>query len=168
MAHVVAGAAFAQAETDNRVAANQAWSVFENGDPKECWGVATPRESLNADDQGRPKSVTRGKTLLFVTFRKGGNTVGEVSFTGGYPFAPNSMVTMDIGGTVFQLTPGAETNAEYAWTASPEEDAKIIEAMKKGVDAVLKGNSARGTFTTDTFSLSGVTAATDEAAKRCQ
>jgi hypothetical protein len=164
LTHLVAGAAFAQAETDNRVAANQAWSVFENGDPKECWGVATPRESLNADDQGRPKSVTRGKTLLFVTYRKGGNAVGEVSFTGGYPFAPNSKVTLDIGGTVFELF----IDGEYAWSASPEDDARIIEAMKKGVDAVLKGNSARGTFTTDTFSLSGVTAATDEAAKRCQ
>ena len=152
-----------QEETNNRVAAEQAWSVFENGDPKQCWAVATPRESLNADDQGRPKSVRRGKILLFVTHRVGG-TQGEVSFTGGYPFAPGSTVTLEIGGDKFEMF----IEGEYAWSSSPEDDAKIIAAMKKGTDAVLKAHSSRGTYTTDTFSLLGVTAATDEAAKRCQ
>jgi len=160
----LAGGAFAQAETDKRVASDQAWSVFEDGDPKLCWGVATPRETLNADEQGRPKAVTRGKILLFVTYRKGGSAQGEVSFAGGYPFAPGSTVSLDVGGNTFELF----TEGETGWSASAEDDAKIIESMKKGTDAVLKGRSARGTFTTDTFSLLGVTAATDEAAKRCQ
>jgi hypothetical protein len=154
----------AQEETSDRVAANQAWSVFEHGDPKECWGVATPRETINADEQGRPKAVTRGKILLFVTYRKGGNAVGEVSFTGGYPFAPGSTVTLTVGSDSFELF----TEGEYAWTSTPDDDTKIIAAMKAGSDAVLKARSARGTFTTDTFSLAGVTAATDEASKRCQ
>jgi hypothetical protein len=165
MVFTQAGApAFAQEETSDRVAANQAWSVFEHGDPKECWGVATPRETINADEQGRPKAVTRGKVLLFVTFRKGGNSVGEVSFTGGYPFAPGSTVSLLVGGSTFELF----TEGEYGWSTTPDDDAKIIEAMKKGADAVLKARSARGTFTTDTFSLAGVTAAAEEASKRCQ
>ncbi|MEO8529910.1 MAG: hypothetical protein ABI459_01690 [Deltaproteobacteria bacterium] len=160
----VSGAAFAQSETDQRVAADQAWSVFEDGDPKLCWGVATPRETLNADEQGRPKAVTRGKILLFITFRKGVASQGEISFAGGYPFAPGSTVKLDVGGSTFDLF----TEGETGWSGTADEDSKIIAAMKKGTDAVLTGRSARGTFTTDTFSLLGVTAATDEAAKRCQ
>jgi hypothetical protein len=108
--------------------------------------------------------VTRGKILLFVTYRKGGNSVGEVSFTGGYPFAPGSTVNLAVGSDSFELF----TEGEYAWTSTPDDDAKIIAAMKAGADAVLKARSARGTFTTDTFSLAGVTAATEEASKRCQ
>ncbi len=153
-----------QDQSSNRVAAVTDWSVFVENDPTECWGVSSPKETKNTDDQGRPKAVRRGDVLLFVSFKKGGSSTGEVSFTGGYPFAGGSKVTLDIGGTVFDLF----TDGEWAWSGGPDDDAKIIEAMKGGSTAVLKANSSRGTHTADTFSLLGFTAALDEATKRCQ
>jgi hypothetical protein len=39
--------------------------------------------------------------------------------------------------------------------------------MKRGATATLTARSSRGTITKDTFSLSGYTAAVDDAAKRC-
>jgi hypothetical protein len=39
--------------------------------------------------------------------------------------------------------------------------------MKRGANATLTARSSRGTITKDTFSLSGYTAAVDDAAKRC-
>jgi hypothetical protein len=39
--------------------------------------------------------------------------------------------------------------------------------MRRGQTAVLTGRSTRGTTTRDTFSLFGLTAATDEAQRRC-
>jgi len=88
---------------------------------------------------------------------------GEVSFTGGYPFAGGSTVGLDIGGTKFDLF----SDGEWAWAGSKDDDAKIIAAMKSGASAVLTARSARGTQTADTFSLNGISAALDEAAKRC-
>ena len=157
------GAAVAQ-DSSNRVAAVTDWSVFVENDPVECWGVSSPKESKNTDDQGRPKAVKRGDILLFVSFKKGGGPTPEVSFTGGYPFAPGSKVGLDIGGTKFDLF----TDGEWAWSGGPDDDSKIIAAMKGGSTAVLSAGSSRGTRTADTFSLLGFTAALDEATKRCQ
>ncbi|MGL4280032.1 MAG: invasion associated locus B family protein [Albidovulum sp.] len=155
----MASGAVAQVST-NRVAAETDWSVFVEESPKECWGVSAPKETVNTKD-GKPTSVRRGDILLFVTYRPGGQ--GEVSFTGGYPFAGGSTVGLDIGGTKFDLF----SDGEWAWAGSKEDDAKIIAALRAGASAVLTARSARGTQTTDTFGLNGISAALDEAAKRC-
>jgi Invasion associated locus B (IalB) protein len=155
----VAGAAAAQV-SQNRVAASTDWSVFVEGSPQECWGVSAPKETVNSKD-GKPVAARRGDILLFITFRPGAK--GEISFTGGYPFAPGSTVGLDVSGTTFDLF----SDGEWAWAGSPEDDEKIITAMKAGSTAILTARSARGTETRDTFSLSGFSAAMDEAAKRC-
>lgn len=157
-----AGGAVAQ-ESTNRVAANTDWSVFVEENPKECWSVSKPKETENTRD-GQVVEVRRGEILLFVSFRPGSGANGEVAFTGGYPFAGESMVTVTVGTSEFQLF----TDGEWAWTRSPEDDAAIITAMKAGASAVLVGNSSKGTRTEDTFSLLGFTAAVDDAAARCQ
>ena len=156
----LAGQAMAQ-DSQNRVAANTDWSVFVEDSPKECWAVTAPKETVNTK-YGKPVAVRRGDILLFVTYRPGG-AQGEVSFAGGYPFADGSKVEMDIDGKAFQLF----TNGEWAWSGSPEDDAKIIAAFKAGASVTLSARSGRGTQTKDTFSLKGVSAALDEATKRC-
>lgn len=157
--------AFAQ-ESTNQVAVMTDWSVFtepKEGTPADCWGVAKPKESVNTRD-GAPVTARRGDILMFVTYHAGGGGKGEVSFTGGYPFAPGSTVTVDIDGSKFELF----TDGEFAWTANGDEDAAVLAAMKKGTTAILSAHSAKGTQTVDTVSLRGFTAAMDDAAKRCQ
>lgn len=154
--------AWAQDEATNRVAASTDWSVFEETDPTECFGVSAPKEQLNSRN-GSPVQVNRGETLLFVFYRPGQGVNGQVTFTGGYPFAGGSTVTLDIGGTEYQLF----TEGEWAWPATPEDDARIVAAMKRGSNAILTGVSGRGTTTRDTFSLLGFTSAVEEAQRRC-
>ena len=132
------GTAVAQ-ESSNVVATEGDWTVFAADNPRECWAVSPPKSTLNTRD-GQPTEVTRGDIRLYVAYRPGQN--GEVSFSGGYPFAPDSTVEVDVGGRTFNLF----TEGESAWT----------------------GRSARGTTTKDTFSLSGITAATNSARERCQ
>lgn len=148
-------------ESTNLVTTTTDWSIFTEENPKECWGVSPPKETVNTRD-GQPVSVRRGDILLFVTFRPGG-AAGEVSFTGGYPFAGGSTVTAQIDGATFELF----TDGEWAWPSSPADDAALLAALKKGTTAVLSARSGKGTETKDTFSLRGFTAAMDEAAKRC-
>ena len=152
----------AQEESTNRVAAETDWSVFVETDPTECWSVSSPKETVNTKD-GRVVAVRRGDILLFVSYRPGSEVKGEVSFTGGYPFAGGSTVTLDISGNSFELF----TDGEWAWSPSGADDAKIITAMKRGATAIATASSARGTKTQDVFSLQGFTAALQEAEKRC-
>lgn len=154
------GAAYAQ-ESTNRVAADTAWSVFVEGSPKECWAVSAPRETLNTRG-GNPVQVRRGDILLFATYRPGNDTP-EISFTGGYPFAEDSTVDLTVGSNEYQLF----VQGEWAWTGSPEDDARILETLRAGAEAVLTARSSRGTDTQDTFSLFGFTAATEEAERQC-
>lgn len=147
-------------ESDNRVATMTDWSVFAEESPKECWGVSSPKETVNTKD-GNPVQVRRGDILLFVTFRPGAS--GEISFAGGYPFAGGSTVKLDVDGTVYDLI----TDGEWAWPGTKDDDAAILSALKKGTTAVLTAKSGKGTQTKDTFSLRGFTAAMEDAAKRC-
>ena len=155
-------ASFAMAqESDNRVAVTSDWNVFTEEEPKECWGVTVPKETVNTRD-GQPVSVRRGDILLFVTFRPDG-AKGEISFSGGYPFADGSTVNLNVDGNGYELI----TDGEWAWPGTKEDDAAILEALKKGTTAVLTARSGKGTQTVDTFSLRGFTAAMEDAGKRC-
>ena len=159
---LLASGAMAQDQSTNRVAAKTDWSVFVEDNPTECWGVSTPKETVNSRD-GRVVAVNRGQTLLMVFYRPSAGAKGQVAFTGGYPFAPGATVNKKISGDSFELF----TEGEWAWPATTDDDAKIIAAMKRGADAVLSARSGRGTNTKDTFSLLGFTAAVEDAANRC-
>jgi len=150
-------------ESTNRVATKTDWSVFTEATPKECWGVSSPKETVNTRD-GAPVSVQRSDILLFVTFRPGSGANGEISFTGGYPFAPGSTVNITIDSASFELF----VDGEWAWPANATDDSALLAAMKRGGAAVLTARSARGTQTKDTFSLQGFTAAMTEAETRCK
>ncbi len=152
-------AVFAQ-DSGNRVAVTSDWNVFAEENPKECWGVTVPKETVNTRD-GQPVSVRRGDILLFVTYRPG--SPAEISFTGGYPFAEGSKIGVDVDGKTFELI----ADGEWAW-AAPGTDDTILTAMKSGSQAVLTARSGKGTQTKDTFSLRGFTAAVTEAETRCK
>ncbi len=151
----------AQEESTNVVAVETAWTVFVEDDPTQCWSVSKPTVTSNTRD-GREVQVQRGDILFFVTFTPAAGVAGELSFTGGYPFAPDSTVSLDIGGTEYEFY----TEGEWAWPDAAEE-AQIVATLKRGAEAELTARSARGTQTEDTFSLFGFTAAMDEAARRC-
>nr|WP_225972937.1 invasion associated locus B family protein [Paracoccus jeotgali] len=148
-------------ESTNVVATEGDWTVFAGSNPKECWAVSPPKSTRNTKD-GQVVEVQRGDIRLYVAYRPG--AAGEVSFTGGYPFKPGSTVKVDVGGQKFDLF----TEGENAWTGSSAEDAKLIAALRAGSSVTLTAVSSRGTQTVDTFSLSGITAATNAAKARCQ
>ena len=163
LATLVVSATLAGAQVStNKVAEEQEWSVFVESDPDACWGVSAPTATVNTRD-GREVAVRRGDIRLFVSIRPEDEVQGEVSFTGGYPFAEESQVELEIGDDAYQLF----TEGEWAWPVSPEQDTEIIASMKRGAEAVLTGRSSRGTQTRDTFSLMGFTAALEAAQARC-
>ena len=144
------------------------WRVFVAGNPKECWAMSEPKEKINTRD-GQIVNVKRGDVQLFINFLPSARAHGQLSFTGGYPFAEGSKVSLKVmrnsgDGINYALF----TQDEWAWAPKDEDDKKIINAMKKGAKAVLTAKSSRGTKTQDTFSLMGFTAAIADAEKRCE
>jgi hypothetical protein len=171
MIHKAIGAAFLAAtltlpataqESANRVNTETDWSVFVEDNPTQCWVVSAPKSIRNTRD-GQEVAARRGDIRLFVSFWPGSEKNGEVSVTGGYPYADGSTVTLEIGSDQFELF----TDGELAWAASPTDDQRIVDAMKRGAQAVVTGRSGRGTQTEDTFSLLGFTAAITDAETRC-
>lgn len=161
-AFFISSAALAQEESSNRVAANTDWSVFVEEDPVQCWGVSAPKAEEFFRD-GDPVSASTGEVLFFVSYQPADGVEGQVSYNGGYPFDEGSTVSLEIGSDSFELF----TEGEWAWAASPEDDAAIVAAMKRGAEAEVSGESGRGTQVVHTFSLQGFTAAVEEAESRC-
>ena len=150
----LAGPAAAQEASD--------WTVFRDTGPVECFAASRPTSQETSRD-GQPVEVSRGEIRLFVFYRPDEGVNGQVAFTGGYRFAPDSRVTLQVGGAEFMLF----TDGEWAWPANPEEDARILQALRDGTEAVLTGQSERGTVTRDTFSLQGFAPSMDEAQRLC-
>jgi len=88
----------------------------------------------------------------------------EVSIIIGYPFKPSTDATAEIGATKFAMY----TQNDGAWIKNVAEEARMIEAMRKGADLTVKGVSGRGTQSTDQFSLKGLAQALDRAEAECK
>ncbi|WP_421725937.1 invasion associated locus B family protein [Bauldia sp.] len=136
------------------------WAAYTTDrDGKTCFIAAQPQKSEYSKE-------IRGRDPVFfmVTTIPGKNIRNEASTIIGYPFADESKVTISIdGGSTFTLF----TNQDTAWVESQSQEPELIAAMRRGSNMVVQGTSRRGTLTTDTYSLSGVTAALEAIAKEC-
>jgi len=133
------------------------WAAYTSEDsPKVCFAVSQPRDSS-------PKNVRRGPIYFYVSHYPGDKVAGEISVKMGYPFAPGGKVTLTIGSDKFELF----TKDEGAFIEKTEDEAKLVAALKAGSSMRVQGRSARGTNTSDTYSLSGTTDALERIAKEC-
>lgn len=133
----------------------QDWEAHARTDKgaKVCYAASVPSKSEG-------KYTRRGDVFLLVSHRPGDKLIGFVSMEAGYSYGKTSKITARIGGASFPMFPDGELAFAY-------EDPPLVEAMVRGQDMVVKGTSSRGTLTTDTFSLSGFTAAYKAASKAC-
>lgn len=142
------------------------WSVYVTDSPKECFIISKPISSV-ARREGAAVSVRRSDIRFYISIIPGENVISEPSFLAGYPLKQDVPVEFRVKDVTMQLYPNGDIDPEYAWPR-PEDDAKLIDAMRDGSEAIVVGHSTRGTETTDTFSLIGFTAAIEKALELCQ
>jgi hypothetical protein len=135
-----------------------AYTASPNG-KKLCFALAKPGAS-----QTNPPNRPRDPAYLFISTRPDEKVKDEISLIIGYSIKPNTDVTAAVGPATFPLY----TQADGAWVKNPPDEAKMVEAMRKGGDVVIKGESGRGTKTTDTFSLKGIAQALDRIGQECK
>ena len=141
-----------------------AWSIYVQEDPTQCWVTSVPAgTTASRDGVDVTADINRDDAVLFISFWPEEGRIAEVSYTGGYPFADASTVSLVVGEESFELF----TEGPMAWAGSPAADTRIIAAMREGAEVVLTAVSGRGTEVIDTFSLAGFRAAIDDAQVRC-
>ncbi len=133
----------------------QTWEMEQDGG-KVCYMLAKPTKHAGA-------YKARDAIYAVITHRPGEGTKNVFSYKAGYDYQPKSEASLKIGDKSF----GLFTQGDTAWAPDANTDNAIAEAVRKGSSMVVKGTSARGTATTDTFSLKGSGAAHDAISKAC-
>jgi hypothetical protein len=126
---------------------------------KVCFALAKPSAS-----QTNPGNRPRDAAYMFISSRPIEKVKDEVSIIIGYGFKPNTDATIDLAGSNFAMY----TQNDGAWIKNAAEEARLVESMRKGADLMVKGTSARGTQSTDTYSLKGLAQALDRVGQECK
>jgi hypothetical protein len=137
------------------------WGAYtaSPGGKKVCFAIAKPTSS-----QTNPPDRPRNPIYMFISSRPAEKVSNEVSVIIGYPFKPGTEASATVGSTAYALY----TQQDGAWIKNAAEEAQMVDAMRAGQSAVVKGVSAKGTQSTDTFSLKGLSQALDRVGQECK
>jgi Invasion associated locus B (IalB) protein len=137
------------------------WGAYtaSPGGKKLCFAIAKSSVS-----ETEPPGKSRNPPYLFVSTRPADKVSNEVSIAIGYPFKPTSEATVEVGSSSFALY----TQQDGAWIKNAAEEAHLVDAMRTAQNAVVKGMSAKGTHSTDTFSLRGFAQALERSDQDCK
>jgi invasion protein IalB len=135
-----------------------AYTATPNG-KKVCFALAKPSASKT-----NPPNRPRDPAYAFVSTRPAEKVVNEVSIMIGYTLKPGSESTIEVGGGSYAMY----TQGDGLWIKNAAEEERMVDAMRKAADLTVKGVSAKGTETTDTFSLKGLSQALDRLAHDCK
>lgn len=135
-----------------------AYTATPNG-KKVCFALAKPSSSKT-----NPPNRPRDPSYAFISTRPGEKVSNEVSIMIGYAVKPGSEGSVEVGGSRFAMY----SQGDGLWIKNAAEEDRLVDALRKGADAVVKGTSAKGTETTDTFPLKGLAQALDKLAQECR
>jgi hypothetical protein len=135
-----------------------AYSATPNG-KRVCFALAKPTTSKT-----NPPNRPRDPAYAFVSTRPGEKVTNEVSIMIGYALKPGSESTLEVGGAAYSMY----TQGDGLWIKNAAEEDQMVQAMRRSADAIVKGVSAKGTETVDTFSMKGLSQALDRIAQDCK
>lgn len=135
-----------------------AYMASPNG-KKVCFALAKPSTSKTV-----PANRPRDPAYAFVSTRPSEKVTNEVSIMIGYAVKPGSESTLEVGGATYAMY----TQGDGLWIKNAAEEPRMVEAMRKSADLVVKATSTKGTETVDTFSTKGLSQALDRVAQDCR
>jgi hypothetical protein len=135
-----------------------AYTATPNG-RKVCFALAKPSSSKT-----NPPNRPRDPAYAFVSTRPAEKVFNEVSIMIGYALKPGSESSLEVGGAAYAMY----TQGDGLWIKNAAEEEQMVSAMRKSAEVTVKGVSAKGTETTDVFSLKGLSQALDRLAQDCK
>ena len=150
--------ASSKASVPEFVGSHRDWNVYKFQDDSQtiCYIASEPKKQEG-------NYTRRGSPAVLVTRRPGAHVVYEVSVDPGYTYLDGSDVEVQVDQHKFLLF----TRGEHAWTPKEQDDKDLINAMKRGTDMTVRGTSSKNTYSLDTYSLLGFTAAYDAMTEAC-
>ncbi len=132
------------------------------GGRQVCFALAKPTSS---QDNPPNRRTAANVVYMFISSRPADKVRDEVSIlVTGYAFKPSADASLAIGATNFAMY----TQNDGAWVKNTGDEARMVDAMRKSSELVLKGTTSKGTQTTDRFSLKGISQALDRVAQECK
>jgi len=148
----------AAAQAVDLVEKHGAWSVYADAaTPKQICFIAAQPQAVE------PIGANRGPIFFYITAWPKDGVKTEPSVKVGYPVDESKEMSVNVGTDTFKLF----IKGERGFVQDSTEELKLVEALKKGSNAFVRATSQRGTATTDTYSLSGISAALDKLAATC-
>jgi hypothetical protein len=135
-----------------------AYTASPNG-KKVCFALAKP-----ASSKTNPPNKPRDPSFAFISTRPAEKVANEVSIMIGYQLKPGSEGSIEIGGSRYAMY----AQGDGLWIKNAAEEGRLVDALRKGADATVKGSSAKGTETVDTYPLKGLAQALDKLALECK
>jgi hypothetical protein len=137
------------------------WGAYtaNPGGKKVCFVLAKPATSTTS-----PPNRPRDPAWMFVSTRPAEKVKDEVSVIFGYGLKPNTDANIEVAGGKYAMY----TQADGGWVKNAAEEPKLVETMRKGQDLTVKGTSAKGTVSTDVYSLKGLSLALDKVGQECR
>jgi hypothetical protein len=144
--HPVAPAPAKPAAATRSLGQADGWTAYASQDKtgKVCYLVGQAQKS-------EPGGSGRKAPMAMVTHRPAEKITNVVSFVEGTPLKDGSDVSLDVGGSKFELF----TKDDGAWARTAELDKAIVTALAKGKAAVVKGVPQKGPPTIDFYPLAG-------------
>jgi len=138
------------------------WNVYasDTANGRVCYALAVPKERL-------PANLTRDPGYFFVSTRPKENVRDELSVVLGFPAKEGADAQLVVGKSTFVATPKMQGSTFVAWLKNPQENAAVIEQMKKNPLLSLKVTSKRGNALTENYALAGFGQALDQVKKAC-
>jgi hypothetical protein len=126
------------------------WSAYATSDSagKICFVLSKPVST-------EPEPDGYGDAYLYLTHRPAERIRNEFNLVAGYTFSPDSEAQLQVGGETYALF----TSDDAAWLLDTDSAQDVASSMRAGTTMVIEGTSERGIKIRQTFSLSGVTAA---------
>jgi invasion protein IalB len=146
-------AAAANAAQPTRIKQFDAWGVYSysNNGQTSCYALSVPVTS-------KPANVEHGDNFFLISPQ---GTALMPQAIMGYELKPGSNVEVAVGNDQFDFVPRDNT----AWVRDQGREPAVVNALRGGSQMTVQATSKRGTGTSYSYSLSGVTAALQEVRK---
>ena len=144
----------------------KSWSVFE------CYIVSGAIKMAAYKNGEKLSKVSREKGRLYIQADSKNTDEFAVTYFAGFPLKTASQAVLKIDSAqkfLLYSHPAPQNSKEkaYAWS-HPNDDSRIINALKKGDKADIESNSHTGKVIKDTFALSGFTSAFNFMKTKCK
>ncbi len=136
------------------------WGAYaaQSGRNRTCYALGQPKERT-------PKAKLKdASAYIFISTRPAENIHNEVAINLGYATKDGSAAVADIDGDSYELI----TKGTNAWVKDQTREREFVGAMRGGAKLIVKAASSKGTSTTDSYSLKGMSDALARAVQECK